>query len=92
MMMKRKMIALLSISLFSVGAFAEAGSNQAQEQQVNPSSQAERWLELQREGSQASLNKQYLSGPAMENIHKRYLESFTRPIPERFDPGQFNRQ
>lgn len=92
MMMKRQMIALLTASVFSAGALAEAGGNQAQEQQFNASSQAEKWLELQREGSQASLNKQYLSGPAMENIHKRYLESFTRPIPERFDPGQFNRQ
>lgn len=91
-MQKRQLIALLSASVFSVGAVAEIGSNQEQEQQVNASTQAEKWLELQREGSQASVNKQYLSGPAMENVHKRYLESFTRPIPERFDPGQFSRQ
>lgn len=88
-MMKRQMIVLLSLSMFSVSVFAEWESREPEDK---PMTQAEKWLELQREGSQASLNKQHLSGPAMENIHKRYLESFTRPIPERFDPGQFNRQ
>ncbi|MCB5184473.1 DUF3613 domain-containing protein [Methylobacillus gramineus] len=65
-------------------------AEQATPQQVSPLTQTESWLALQREGEQASPNKQTLSGPAMDNIHKRYLDSFTRPIPERFDPGQFN--
>lgn len=90
MMMKlQKTITVLALYM-ATAAFADQHSQKAET--ASTPSQAEAWLALQREGSQASLNKQSLSGPAMENIHKRYLESFTRPIPERFDPGQFNRQ
>ncbi|WP_052286274.1 MULTISPECIES: DUF3613 domain-containing protein [Methylobacillus] len=89
MMVKRQLIVLLSVSILSINALAEVDNLDSE---GKPLTQAEQWLELQRQGSQASLNKQHLSGPVMENIHKRYLESFTRPIPERFDPGQFSRQ
>ncbi|MCB5187300.1 DUF3613 domain-containing protein [Methylobacillus caricis] len=67
-----------------------AAEQSAPQQQGAELTQTEAWLALQREGGQASLDKQALSGPVMDNIHKRYLDSFTRPIPERFDPGQFN--
>lgn len=79
-------ITLLAISL-QAAAEESAPSRAQDEPTLTPT---EIWLKLQREGEQASVKRQTLSGPAMENIHKRYLDSFTRPIPERFDPGSFN--
>ncbi|MCB5189661.1 DUF3613 domain-containing protein [Methylobacillus arboreus] len=90
MIRKLNVTGLLCLSIFANCGWA--ADEQSEPERSEALSQTEQWLTLQREGSQASLNKQNLSGPAMDNIHKRYLDSFTRPIPERFDPGQFNRQ
>lgn len=79
----------LIISLLAISLQAAAEESAATSAEHEPSL-TETWLKLQREGEQASVKRQTLSGPAMENIHKRYLDSFTRPIPERFDPGSFN--
>ena len=87
----QQMMVLLAL-LTASSAMAEVVNRQDEAPQGESPKQAEAWLALQREGGQASLNKQPLSGPAMENIHQRYLDSFTRPIPERFDHGQINRQ
>lgn len=43
------------------------------------------WLELQRTGKQASEHPQHIQGPVMQRSYERYLKSFERPIPERFD-------
>lgn len=81
----------LIISLLAISLQAAAEESAAARAQDEPTlTPTETWLKLQREGEQASVKRQTLSGPAMENIHKRYLDSFTRPIPERFDPGSFN--
>ena len=45
-------------------------------------SSTRRWLELQRSGAVASSTRQPLSGPVAKNIHERYVDSFTYPIPE----------
>lgn len=84
-------ISLLALSLqaYAASAWAE-DANTASAEHEPQLSMTEAWLKLQREGEQASPRRQTLSGPAMENINKRYLDSFTRPIPERFDPGSFN--
>ncbi len=79
----------LIISLLAISLQAAAEESAAARVENEPSL-TETWLKLQREGELASVKRQTLSGPAMENIHKRYLDSFTRPIPERFDPGSFN--
>lgn len=47
--------------------------------------QADEWLQVQREGSQASSTPQRLSVAEHERAHQRWLDSFTYPIPEFFD-------
>ena len=54
---------------------------------VQEESATSKWLEMQRSGSQASKQKQTLSGPVMENIYERYKESFNHPIPESKEQG-----
>ena len=86
-----KSLAILSLLAWALAGYAQQAlaEDEAAAQTPEPSL-TEAWLKLQREGEQASPKRQSLSGPAMENIHKRYLDSFTRPIPERFDPGSFS--
>lgn len=43
------------------------------------------WLEMQRSGAAASSQGQPQSGEVMDKVHKRYLKSFEKPIPEYFD-------
>lgn len=84
------LISLLALSLQAYAPNAAADAEHAGTEHAQQPSLTETWLKLQREGEQASPRRQTLSGPAMDNINKRYLDSFTRPIPERFDPGSFN--
>jgi hypothetical protein len=42
------------------------------------------WTSAQARGKQASRTQQSLSGPVMGAVEKRYIESFSRPVPERF--------
>lgn len=51
---------------------------------ATPSS-TEQWLELQRSGVYASPHAQPLSGDVMDKVHKRYLKSFEKPIPEFYE-------
>ncbi len=48
-------------------------------------SSTEQWLELQRSGKSASSRAQPLSGEVMDKVHKRYIKSFEKPIPEFFE-------
>ncbi len=40
------------------------------------------WLQRQASRKQASRTRQTLSGPTMTGVHKRYVESFDKPISE----------
>lgn len=42
------------------------------------------WLEMQSSGAAASPQRQPLSGQAMNQIHERYIKSFSHPIPDYF--------
>ncbi|MBP5981591.1 MAG: DUF3613 domain-containing protein [Halomonas sp.] len=46
---------------------------------------ADSWLQIQREGSQASANPQRLSTQEQELASQRWLDSFTHPIPDFFE-------
>lgn len=48
-------------------------------------SPTQQWLELQRSGKSASPQAQPISGEVMDKVHKRYLKSFERPIPEFYE-------
>lgn len=45
----------------------------------------ESWLQIQREGSQASNRPQQLTPQERELVNQRWLENFSHPIPEFFD-------
>ncbi len=56
---------------------------------------ADSWLQIQREGSQASATPQRLSPREQELANQRWLDSFTHPIPdffERDEPGEFGQE
>lgn len=59
----------------SAGSNAQQGSRSATRE----------WLELQRSGQAASDQPQPISGEAMGKIHERYINSFSKPIPEFYD-------
>ncbi|MFT3857975.1 MAG: DUF3613 domain-containing protein [Aquabacterium sp.] len=40
------------------------------------------WLAKQQSGAQASPHRQAMSGPVMRIVHQRYIDSFSKPIPE----------
>jgi hypothetical protein len=43
------------------------------------------WFDMQGSNAQASSTSQALPGPVMRNIYKRYVDSFARPIPDKFE-------
>ncbi|WP_029147341.1 DUF3613 domain-containing protein [Methylophilus sp. 5] len=48
-------------------------------------SPTQQWLELQRSNKAASTQAQPMSGEVMDRVHKRYLKSFEKPIPEYYE-------
>lgn len=53
--------------------------------EVSEPSATQQWLELQRSGRSASSQAQPSSGEVMDRVHKRYLKSFEKPIPEFYE-------
>lgn len=49
-------------------------------------------LELQRSQQLASPHPQYVSGDVQARIYRRYVESFSHPIPERYIDTRFSGQ
>lgn len=41
------------------------------------------WMQRQASRKQASTIKQTLSGPVMDKVHERYVDSFNRAVPDR---------
>ena len=52
---------------------------------VTEASPTQQWLELQRSGRSASPQAQPISGEVMDKVHRRYLKSFEKPIPESYE-------
>ena len=76
--MQKAIFILLAGGLVTTAAIAEERG-----------AEARAWLDLQRGGSQASETPRPMSGQQAQNIHERYLESFTHPIPEFYrDPDE----
>jgi len=55
-------------------------------------SQTRQWLDMQREGTQASQQAQTLPGPVMDQVYQRYIKSFGHPIPERYEERAIGQQ
>ncbi len=72
---------------------AMAGGEDRQYLYHHPSTMGEvtrDWLELQREGQQASASDQSHSPRVQDRLYQRYLDSYRYPIPENFySPDRF---
>lgn len=55
-----------------------------------PGERTYRLLEQQRSGQFASRHDQWLSGDVQQQIYHRYVDSFSRPIPETFIEHDFS--
>jgi hypothetical protein len=53
--------------------------------------QTRAWVKLQKSGTEASkaAPPRGLPGEAADRVYQRYLQSFTHPIPERFERDRF---
>lgn len=87
-----KLTHFLSIlPLCLLGACSTVGSQDAASpggdapQHAEPGSATRLWLDRQRQGQQAAAQPQPLSGPVQEEIYERYQNSFSHPIPKRFE-------
>ena len=89
--MKKSALSLaLFIAAISTPTFAEP------EVEYSPNTGMEtsthRLLEQQRSGQNASTEEQYLSGKVSTEIYKRYVNSFSHAIPERFSSDSFTEE
>lgn len=87
--MNRIILLILAFMLSGLTAHAEDAVEDPPAQQMPASTATRTWLDLQSSGLEASRQPQPLSGEAMEKIHKRYIDSFGKPIPEHYDHESF---
>ena len=88
--MNCKILLTLAFMLSVAAARAEGVAEQPPAGQQTPSTTATRaWMDLQSSGQEASKQPQPLSGETMEKIHKRYIDSFGKPIPEYYEHESF---
>lgn len=78
-MKRMKLLAMKRINLLAVVALLCATPVMAAEP-APLAADTEAWLAKQRENR--ATEPKPLSGPVVERIHQRYLDSFTHPIPE----------
>lgn len=87
--MNRITLLTLTFMLSATAAHAEVTTEQPSAQQTPSSTATRAWLDLQSSGQEASKQPQPLSGEAMDKIHKRYIDSFGKPIPEHYEHESF---
>ena len=68
---------------------AISGAAIADENRAAYGDQTRAWMELQK-SPQNKAPPQGLPGEAADRVYQRYLQSFTRPIPERFERDRVN--
>jgi hypothetical protein len=86
-------ITLLTLTCMLAATTAHAGDTAPEQRtavEPTPSSTATRaWLDLQSSGQEASKKPQPLSGEVLDKIHERYIDSFSKPIPEHYEHESF---
>ncbi len=92
-----KIIVAWAVLAVAFNAFAETGTvatgqSQASEDSYEVGSQTRQWLDMQREGSQASQQAQTLPGPVMDQVYQRYIKSFGHPIPDLYEEHAIGQQ
>lgn len=79
------------LAVLLMGLPGAAGAQQAARQEAHElGAEVRAWTELQISGAAASGSTEPLPGEVADRVYTRYLESFTRPIPERFERDAFN--
>ncbi len=68
---------------------AASGAAMADENRAAYGDQARAWMDLQK-SAENKAPPRGLPGEAAERVYQRYLQSFTRPIPERFERDRVN--
>lgn len=77
-----KRLTLLMLCGFLHMHYALADEEPSTQPMAQDLSATQQWLEMQRSGTAASKQAQPQSGEVMDKVHKRYLKSFEKPIPE----------
>lgn len=74
-------LALASLPMVAAGAERDAGKR------VGDDTRA--WMALQQSGKAAAAAVQPMPGEVADKVYRRYLDSFSRPIPERYGRESF---
>lgn len=82
-----KNLLLTGLGLAALGAAALASAESAPPTEFGAETKA--WLELQESGNAAFGAARPMSGEVADKVWARYVESFTRPIPEEFERQNF---
>ena len=69
-----------------------SGSDEDNNSAYEVGSQTRQWLNMQREGAQASQQAQTLPGPVMDQVYQRYIKSFGHPIPDLYEERAIGQQ
>jgi hypothetical protein len=78
----------------SLSAFADTDTQKSQDGETvyEIGSQTRQWLDMQRDGSQASRQAQTLPGPVMDQVYQRYIKSFGHPVPDLYEEHAIGQQ
>jgi hypothetical protein len=87
--MKRSILFWVAAVGFSAAAHAQSPGRLPVEAQPAAGSDARAWLALQKSGVAAPSDPRPVSGEVATRVYERYLESYTRPIPEAFEREGF---
>ena len=71
---------------------AEDALNTGEDSGYEIGSDTRSWLNMQREGAQASSQAQTLPGPVMDQVYQRYIKSFGHPIPDLYEEHAVGQQ
>jgi len=61
----------------------EVNSEQSEDKPIADGHATRDWTQRQASRKQASSIKQTLSGPVMDKVHERYVDSFSKAVPDR---------
>lgn len=86
--MTQRLIFLVAALGLGMAVQAQPPGRQSSEQPVT-GAETRAWLSLQKSGTAAPSDPRPMSGEVGERVYERYLESYTRPIPEAFEREGF---
>lgn len=83
----QRSVAMLLAFCFGAGVGVASAANPAG---LPPNGEETRaWLQLQKSGNASLGAPRPMTGEVADQVYRRYLESFTRPVPEDFERESF---